>query len=49
MDPVHRTVDLFHRFFFRKIILKFIEKPWVLSFYRKPPVVYFNIASPKPG
>jgi hypothetical protein len=33
VDPVHKTVDLFHAFSFRKIIPKIPENPWAWKFY----------------
>jgi hypothetical protein len=40
MDPVHRSMDLFHGIFNRKIILRILKIPQLIKFYKKPPELF---------
>jgi hypothetical protein len=42
MDPVHRSMDLYHGIFFRKIILKILEIPIPQKFYKNTPKLFLN-------
>jgi hypothetical protein len=42
MDPVHVAVNLFHRFFFSKIILKILENPITPQFCKNTPELFQN-------
>jgi hypothetical protein len=42
MDPVHAAVNLFHRFFFSKIILEILENPRTPYFCKNTPELFQN-------
>jgi hypothetical protein len=42
MDPVHAVVNIFHEFFFSKIILKIPKIPRPTYFYKNTPVLFQN-------
>jgi hypothetical protein len=42
MDPVHAAVNVYHGFFFSKIILKILKIPRPSYFYKNTPVLFQN-------